>query len=115
MTTIRVWSLCIVVIAGFALLAVPGRPVPLESSSRSLSPVSAESLRTSLGPAACTTYGRPCSPKASTCCLGLKCVFQGGSTRVGYACRTGVRSAPSPSWELSENTSGRRELQDLFD
>ena len=35
----------------------------------------------------CTLPGRPCAPHSSSCCPGLRCVFFGGSTRVGYQCR----------------------------
>jgi len=35
----------------------------------------------------CTLPGRPCAPQSSSCCPGLRCVFFGGSTRVGYQCR----------------------------
>ena len=35
----------------------------------------------------CTLYGRPCSPSLTRCCGTLHCVFSGGSTRVGYACK----------------------------
>jgi hypothetical protein len=34
----------------------------------------------------CASYGRQCSAR-QLCCPGLKCVFSGGSTRVGYSCR----------------------------
>lgn len=36
----------------------------------------------------CGYVGRPCSEPGvyNTCCAGLKCVFHGGSTRVGYMC-----------------------------
>jgi hypothetical protein len=37
----------------------------------------------------CALYGRPCSPNGGypRCCGTLQCVFSGGSTRVGYACK----------------------------
>ena len=37
----------------------------------------------------CVLPGRPCSPLAGSprCCGALRCQFNGGSTRVGYACR----------------------------
>jgi probable HAF family extracellular repeat protein len=35
----------------------------------------------------CTLPGRPCSPSLTRCCGTLHCVFSGGSTRVGYACK----------------------------
>lgn len=47
---------------------------------------STEPSDTSYSSGACTTFGRPCNPKASTCCPGSSCVFHGGSTRVGYMC-----------------------------
>lgn len=34
----------------------------------------------------CVSFGRQCTAQRS-CCPGLKCVFSGGSTRVGYSCR----------------------------
>ena len=34
---------------------------------------------------ACILPGRQCSPSQNRCCSG-KCVFHGGSTRVGYVC-----------------------------
>ena len=47
---------------------------------------STEPSDTSHSSAACTPFGRPCNPRASSCCPGLSCVFHGGSTRVGYMC-----------------------------
>jgi len=52
---------------------------------------SAESLDTDLRfrfakAPACILPGRPCSPSQNLCCFGRKCVFRGGSTRVGYVC-----------------------------
>lgn len=44
------------------------------------------SLDGSTGALKCVPYGWPCG-SGSTCCAGLKCVFTGGSTRVGYSCR----------------------------
>jgi probable HAF family extracellular repeat protein len=42
-------------------------------------------------PSSCALYGRPCSPNEGSgyprCCGTLQCVFSGGSTRAGYACK----------------------------
>lgn len=86
MSTIRRLSMCAVLIAGFALLAVPVRPVVRAQDDRSFVALSKDLSNQPYAAPACTTVGRPCNPKASTCCPGLSCVFHGGSTRVGYAC-----------------------------
>jgi len=109
MSTIRTWSMCAVLLAGFVLLAVPVQPVVKAQDNESAVAFSTEPSNTSYSPAACTTVGRPCNPKASTCCSGLSCVFHGGSTRVGYMC-TLRRGATSSSWELSKNNLDRDEL-----
>jgi len=62
---------------------------PAKARSQTLD--SAESLDTDLRfrfakAPACILPGRPCSLNQSLCCFGRKCVFHGGSTRVGYMC-----------------------------
>lgn len=108
MSTIRMWSMCAVLIAGLASLAVPVSPAVHAQDNQSAVTFSAEPSNTSYSATACTLAGRPCNPKASTCCPGLKCVFHGGSTRAGYACtlRTALTNS---SGELTENKLDRGE------
>ena len=113
MSTIRTLSMCAVLMSGFALLAVPVQPIVQAHDNQSTVASSTPSSDTSYGAPACTIVGRPCNPKASTCCPGLSCVFSGGSTRVGYACKL-RRAATSSYWELSENNLGRGELNELL-
>lgn len=104
MSAIRTLLMCAVLIAGFALLSVP---VPqLVQAQDTPAAVLTEPSDASYGSPACTTLGRPCNPKASTCCPGLSCVFNGGSTRVGYSCKP-RRGATSSSQELTENILDR--------
>jgi hypothetical protein len=112
MSSVRTLSMCAVLIAGCALLVVPVQPVVQAQDNQSAVAFSTESSNTSYSAPACTTFGRPCNPKASTCCPGLSCVFQGGSTRVGYACK--IRRGATSSWELSENNLERGELTKLL-
>ena len=112
MSTIRTSSIGAVLIAGFALLALPIPPVVQAHENQSTVASSPTSSEASYSAPACTTFGRPCNPKASTCCPGLSCVFQGGSTRVGYACK--IRRGATSSWELSENNLERGELTKLL-
>jgi hypothetical protein len=112
MSTIRKLSMCAFLIAGFAFLAAPVRPLVQAHDNQSTVTSSTPLSDTSSSAPACTTVGRPCNPKAATCCPGLSCVFQGGSTRVGYACKL-RRGATSSSWELSDNKLERGELTEL--
>ena len=67
--------------------------------------------------ASCTLAGRPCNPKYSICCRGLRCVFRGGSTRVGYQCfRAGSANASTSSfWErLSVNKLDHDDLAEVL-
>lgn len=113
-------AICVVLIAGCALLAIPVQPAlqgdrdqhPIVAfapghTSGTLPLVSLVSFRDTASAAACTLAGRPCNPQHSTCCSGLKCVFRGGSTRAGYQCvyRAGSANASASSfWEkLSAN------------
>ena len=104
-------AICVVFIAGCALLAIPVHPAAQgtqdhhsivafapEQTSCTLQLASLKGANSAL---TCTQQGRPCSPQHSTCCPGLKCVFRGGSTRVGYQC---FRSASASSFreKLSE-------------
>jgi hypothetical protein len=109
MSTIRTLSMCAVLIAGFALLAVPVQSVVQAQDNQSAVAFSTEPSNTSYSSPACTTFGRPCNPNASPCCPGLSCVFHGGSTRVGYMC-TLRRGATISPWELSENSLDRGEF-----
>jgi hypothetical protein len=113
MRIIRTLSMCAVSFAGFALLAVPVQPVGHAQSNQSAVAFSTEASNTSHSAAACILPGRPCNPKASTCCAGLRCVFHGGSTRVGYMCLSRSAAISSP-WELSENNLDRRPLTELL-
>lgn len=113
MSTIRMLSICTVLISGFALLAVPIQTVVQAQENQSALAVSTQPSNTSYSAPACTTLGRPCNPTASTCCPGLKCVFHGGSTRVGYMCtlRSGATTSSS---ELVENKLDRGEPPELL-
>ncbi len=113
---------CVVFIAGCVLLAIPARPAAQanqahpaivafapEPTSRTLSLVS---FKGSGSAASCTLQGRPCNPQHSPCCPGLKCVFRGGSTRVGYQCTFGTASANASTSSLQERWSGSKLDQD---
>jgi hypothetical protein len=113
MSIIRTLSMCAVLIAGFALLAVPVPTTVQAQDNHSAAAFTTKLSGTSYNPPACTTMGRPCNPKAPTCCPGLSCVFQGGSTRVGYACKL-RRGATGASWELTDNNLNRRDLTELL-
>jgi hypothetical protein len=113
MSTICTLSMCAVLIAPFAVLAVPVQPKVQAQDNQSSVALSTEPSNTSSSPDACTVVGRPCNPKAPTCCPGVSCVFQGGSTRVGYACKL-RRGAVSSSWELSKNILDDGELPELL-
>lgn len=107
---------CVVLIAGCALLAIPAQPAGQSNqdynptvaftSGQTGGTLASVSFPGNASTASCTLQGRPCNPKQSTCCPGSKCVFRGGSTRVGYQCAGGARLAdPSSSfWDkLSAN------------
>jgi hypothetical protein len=118
-------AICFVLLAACGLLSISAQPaVPASQVDLPLAPFA--SARTSfivahaalgVGIATkCSTIGRPCSPGASTCCPGSKCVFRGGSTRVGYACVATARSTdrPESAWELSATDFSRNELKDVL-
>jgi hypothetical protein len=113
MITIRTWSMCSVLIAGFALLAVPVQPGVHAQDNQYAVESSNELSGTSYNAPACTLYGRPCSPGINLCCPGLSCVFHGGSTRVGYVCMPRKGAARS-SWELIENNLDLKELDEFL-
>lgn len=113
MSTIRTWSMSAVLIAGVALLAAPVPQLVRAQDHQSTAASSTKPSAISYSPPACTMIGRPCNPKAPTCCPGLSCVFQGGSTRVGYACKL-LRGATGSFQELSENKLDRDELTELI-
>ena len=99
-------AICIVLAVGCALLAIP---VPAAGHGyRDQQPMvtggdlSRVSLSKTFNAASCTLPGRPCNPKHSTCCAGSKCVFRGGSTRVGYQCVLQAGSANAPTNSLWE-------------
>ena len=115
-------AVCLVFIAGCGLLAIPAHPAAqanqahgaivafaAEPTSRTLELVS---FKGSGSAASCTLQGRPCSPQHSTCCPGLKCVFRGGSTRVGYQCTFGTASANASTSSFQEKLSGSKLDQD---
>jgi hypothetical protein len=120
-------AICVVLIAGCALLAMPAQPaaqgnqehhpiVPFApgETSRMLPQVS---LGRTDSAASCTQVGRPCYPQYSRCCAGLSCVFRGGSTRVGYQCfRAGSANASTSSfWEkLSLNKLDHDDLTEVL-
>lgn len=106
---------CVLLIAGCALLAIPAQPAaqgskdhnPIvafapEQTSCALPLVSFNGTDSS---ASCTPPGRPCSPQHSTCCAGARCVFRGGSTRVGYQCAFGTASASASTASFREKLS----------
>ncbi len=114
-------AVCVLFIAGCGLLAIPARPAAQsnqvhraivtfapEPTSRTLALIS---FNGSGSAASCTLQGRPCSPQHSTCCPGLKCVFRGGSTRVGYQCTFGSAANASTS-SFQEKLSGSKLDQD---
>jgi len=99
-------AICIVLAVGCALLAIPAPPTghgyPDQQPTVTGDELSRVSLSKTLIAASCTLPGRPCNPKQSTCCAGSKCVFRGGSTRVGYQCvlRAGSANASTDLlWE----------------
>src|SRR5882724_9930635 len=120
-------AICVVLMAGCALLAAPAQPaaqrnqepyaivvVAAGETSRALAPVS---LRGTDGAASCTLAGRPCKPQYSTCCRGLRCVFRGGGTRIGYQCfRAGSANASTSSfWEkVSANKLDHDDLTEVL-
>ena len=71
-----------------------GVPVPEEGTTKignslpNLDLLDTDRIRFSTT-SSCALYGRPCSPNGGypRCCGTLQCVFSGGSTRVGYACK----------------------------
>jgi hypothetical protein len=101
MNTTRTLSMCVVLIAGFVLLSVSVQSVVQAQCNQSAVAFSTKPSNTSYDPPACTPMGRQCNPSFPTCCAGLKCVFHGGSTRVGYMCTLG-KVATSSSWELND-------------
>jgi hypothetical protein len=114
-------AICVISLIGFALLAIPHpaaqgtqghhRVVPSPSAQLS-SALSQAAFRGAVSAAACTVMGGPCNPRASTCCRGLRCVFRGGSTRVGYQCALAGAASPSAisPWELSMNALNRDDV-----
>ena len=69
------------------------------------------------GAASCTLQGRPCNPQYSPCCRGLRCVFRGGSTRVGYQCfrAASANASTSSFWEkLSANKLDHDDLTEVL-
>jgi hypothetical protein len=114
-------AICVVLLGGFALLAIPQpaahgtqdhHRVVSSSPAQTSSTLSQVAFRSAVSAAACTVMGRPCNPRASTCCRGLSCVFRGGSTRVGYQCWIGrsANASTGTSWELSVNALDRDDL-----
>lgn len=109
---------CVVLIAGCILLAIP--PHPAAQGNQDFHPAVAFALvQTSCGlprvsfngadsAVSCTLQGRPCSPQHSTCCPGLRCVFRGGSTRVGYQCVSRTGSANASTISFRERLSANR-------
>src|SRR6266566_865611 len=71
-----------------------GVPVPEEGTTKignslpNLDLLDTDRIRFSTT-SSCALYGMPCSPNGGYphCCGTLQCVFSGGSTRVGYACK----------------------------
>jgi probable HAF family extracellular repeat protein len=80
-------------VSGVSSVSTPSAPDEAVNETGSSGPILSESLEADLMPRfktspSCGHYGMPCyEPKVyDGCCAGLKCVFHGGSTRVGYAC-----------------------------
>ena len=120
-------SICVVLVAGCALLAIPAQPAA--QGNQEHHPIVAfapgetsctlpkVSLGGTDGAASCTYVGRPCNPQHSTCCPGLRCVFRGGSTRVGYQCSGAGSASDSTSsfWEkLSANKLDHDDLTEAL-
>lgn len=118
---------CVVLIVGCALLAIPAQPAAQGNQDHHpiVAFASGQTSRTlplvSLGgtdsATKCTLAGRPCSPLHSTCCPGLKCVFRGGSTRVGYQCfgAGSANASTSTFWErLSANRLDHDDLTEVL-
>jgi hypothetical protein len=109
---------CVVLFAGCALLAIPAqparqgkrdiRPIVASAAGNAGDTVPLESFGGTASLAACTIAFRPCNPQASTCCPGLKCVFRGGSTRVGYQCVSGAGSANASANSFLEMLSANK-------
>jgi hypothetical protein len=111
------YSRLAVLITGCVLLAIPAQPAGQGDRDPHLivafalintrGTLPSVSFRGTSSAATCTPAGRPCNPQHSTCCGGLRCVFRGGSTRVGYQCvsRSGSTNASASSFgeKLSAN------------
>lgn len=101
---------CIVLIVGFALLAIPAQP-PGQGNQNQLRIAAFGPEQTSstlqqvafggfASAARCNYIGYPCGFRGDPCCPGLICRFRGGSTRVGYQCRPASGNASTGSfWE----------------
>jgi hypothetical protein len=118
---------CVLLIITCAGLAYPSQLAAQDNRDRTpLGGVATQPINSTLLPsnrgtssaAACTVQGRPCNPLHPTCCGSLKCVFRGGSTRVGYQCWSGTRSTPvsvPAFWEkLSETKLDPDLAEELF-
>ena len=111
-------AICVVLVVGCALLAVPAQPPAMGGQLR----IPAFGLGETNSPlphvaaAKCNGVGRPCDFHGYPCCAGLKCVFQGGSTRAGYQCRPeGSANAPTGVFwqELSANKLDHDDLTEV--
>lgn len=108
-------AICIVLIVGCALLAIPTEPAR-QASHDHLSSVAFAQPQTSsalllvaargIGSAAkCNSKGYPCDLHGYSCCPGLVCVFRGGSTRSGYQCWPKSERASTGSSQKELNAS----------
>jgi hypothetical protein len=118
----------VALIAGCVLLAIPAQPaaqgnqdhhpIMAFAPGRTNCTLPLVSFSGTDSAATCTPPGRPCNPQHSTCCPGLRCVFRGGSTRVGWQCwfRAGSANASTSSfWEkLSANKLDHDDLTEVL-
>lgn len=113
---------CFVLLASFAFLtlaaqsAAPANQNQQPRAALASGQTDAALPQSGLGDAnaaSCTLPGRPCNPKASTCCGGYHCVFSGGSTRVGYACKPAARVSANSSNPWEESNLNRLDLVEI--
>jgi hypothetical protein len=112
------FAIRVILIAGCALLEIPAQtagqgnqdhnPIVAFAYGDTGGTLPSVSFRGAANAASCTLAGRPCDPKHSTCCPGSRCVFRGGSTRVGYQCVPGAGSMNASSSSFWEKLSANK-------
>ncbi len=118
---------CVVLVVGCALLAIPAQPPAMGNQDQlrivacALGKTNPTLPQVAFGrinsAAKCNGVGLPCDFHGYPCCPGLKCVFRGGSTRVGYQCRPGGSENASTGafWEeLSANKLDHDDLTEVL-